>query len=141
MIEIDSTAGSLFMALLVREQTSSELAAGRDPFEAAERVRGRAERLRAGLARQAWCPGVGMVDKERSNLELHALGAIGRMSLCAFGQATFAASSKLRPRVCGARPYPTCAACLTGTFGRRSKDEAIDNIWLRLQDSNLRPGG
>jgi integrase len=65
-------------------RVNAELAAGRDPFEAAE-IASAAERVsdyaEAWLAKRG-AQGIGMVDKERSNLELHALGAIGRMPVC-----------------------------------------------------------
>jgi integrase len=63
---------------------NAELALGRDPFDAAdlagvpERVADYAE---AWLAKRK-AQGVGMVKKERRNLELYALGTLGRLPVC-----------------------------------------------------------
>jgi integrase len=63
---------------------NAELAAGRDPFDAAdlasvpERVAAYAD---AWLAKRK-AQGVGMVHKERRNLELYALDSVGRLPLC-----------------------------------------------------------
>jgi integrase len=65
-------------------RVNAALAAGRDPFEAAERANV-PERVcdyaDAWLAKRE-AQGVGMVHKERRNLELYALATIGRMPLC-----------------------------------------------------------
>ena len=65
-------------------RVNAELAAGRDPFEAAdlasapERVKDYAD----AWTKKREAQGVGMAQKERRNLELYALDGIGRLPLC-----------------------------------------------------------
>src|SRR5581483_4223457 len=64
-------------------RVNAELAMGRDPFEAAERASAPdrvAEYAEAWLTKRK-AQGVGMAGKERRNLELHALAALGRVPL------------------------------------------------------------